>query len=140
MDIESQVHSQFFGKASIETYPICKQCGKNMMRKFDSYGEYFVCFRYKGCFERVAGRNYSKYYKKQFNDGLLGQYKHKAHCIFDKLWKEKGISRKDSYKILQKIMRLPESEAHISKFTIKQCKFLMRELKILGDAIFVLQE
>lgn len=53
----------------------------------------------------------------------------KAHTLFDRLWREEGMPRKDAYRWLQKTMRLPEEKAHIGKFDLKQCQIIISILE-----------
>lgn len=123
-----------------ERLPPCPRCGQTMFRLHDIVGEYFVC-RWKSCNERVSGIPYADYYRKKFKtagNGEDGIWRAKAHGIFDVLWKEKGITRNDSYQVLQKIMGLSEEEAHISKFSKTQCQTLIKRLNEIGDLALVL--
>ena len=84
---------------------------------------------------------HDEWYRKKFftkGDGQDGLMRVKAHGVFDKLWKENGLTRNDSYKVLQKIMNRSEEDAHISRFSAYDCEVLIKRLKELGDAVFVL--
>ena len=65
-------------------------------------------------------------------------WRRKAHEAFDPLWQKEGLTRADSYVVLQKIMKLPEEEAHIAKMDIESCKRLIKILTELGSAAVVL--
>lgn len=56
------------------------------------------------------------------------KWRKKAHKALDKLWKEWGFSRRDAYKILQNLMGRNGREAHISMFTIDECKTLVERI------------
>jgi len=119
--------------------PDCPKCGDRMRRTYDTFGEYFTCFRFDSCNERIAGKSYGKYYTKAFNKKpVIGYWRHKAHKMFDYSWQRYGMTRPASYIALQKIMRKTKEEAHISKFTVDECKHLTEQLDSLGDAITVL--
>lgn len=57
----------------------------------------------------------------------LRLWKRKAHAAFDPLWKYgvfKG-RRKEAYRWLATVMRLPEEKAHIGMFDVAECKRLI---------------
>lgn len=53
------------------------------------------------------------------------EFRTRAHFFFDKLWQEKGMTRQSAYRWLQLVTHLSESDAHIGKFNIKQCKLVI---------------
>lgn len=59
-----------------------------------------------------------------------------AHRVFDRLWKSGKVSRSQAYIILKRIMGFTIQEAHIGRFTIDQCNFLIKNLNELGDKVF----
>tara|TARA_R100000501_G_C2565061_1_gene74178 strand:- start:202 stop:651 length:450 start_codon:yes stop_codon:yes gene_type:complete len=118
--------------------PTCPVCGEKLTLLSDPKGIYGVCFRYGRCTERVHVKTHAKYYQVKYNPTkFLGRLRHQAHLEFDKLWKEYGMSRKEAYKILQKIMRLSEEKAHISKFNEEQCNYLIKLCKEYKDMLTI---
>lgn len=47
--------------------------------------------------------------------------RHKAHLVFDPLWKKGGIERKELYRLLSEFMGIEREHAHIGMFNIEQC-------------------
>lgn len=48
-----------------------------------------------------------------------------THRVFDSLWKEKGMSRTESYLYLQSLMEMTPEQAHIGKFNEDECQKLI---------------
>ena len=71
-------------------------------------------------------------------DRATRQARVRAHYVFDALWKTGRMTRKQSYGVLQKIMRKTECEGHIGMFTREECERLVREIITLGGAIDIL--
>lgn len=44
-----------------------------------------------------------------------------AHERFDTAWKKAGLNRTEAYRVLAKILKCPENEAHIGKCSAPQC-------------------
>src|SRR3990167_3033664 len=89
-----------------EKIPNCPTCGNRMWRLHDPLGEYFICkaVRHGECNQRSPGKMHDEWYRKKFftkGDGQDGLMRVKAHGVFDKLWKENGLTRNDSYKVGQ---------------------------------------
>ena len=58
------------------------------------------------------------------------EWRMKAHAEFDKLWKQYGYTRHQSYDLLATIMKMTRDQAHISNFTKEDCEKLINRLKI----------
>jgi hypothetical protein len=54
-------------------------------------------------------------------DEELRQARSKAHKVFDPLWREGGMSRKQAYKELATYLNIPGSACHIGMFNLEQC-------------------
>lgn len=61
-------------------------------------------------------------------DAETRRARNRAHAVFDRLWKSGQMRRREAYRLMQKIMNLPEREAHIAKFTAAQCELLIDAL------------
>jgi ssDNA-binding Zn-finger/Zn-ribbon topoisomerase 1 len=48
-----------------------------------------------------------------------------AHNVFDTLWKSGRMTRPQAYQVMQELMGLPESQAHIAMFNREQCSKLV---------------
>lgn len=60
----------------------------------------------------------------------LRAWKVKAHAAFDPLWQGPGgMSRRDAYAHMQKIMGMTKNQAHIGKFDVGECQRLVALLK-----------
>lgn len=71
-------------------------------------------------------------------DAETKQSRMKAHEAFDKLWTEHGLSRRESYTVLQKMMGMSADEAHIGRFDIAQCQRLISLCRTHGAALTLL--
>lgn len=49
-----------------------------------------------------------------------------CHQKFDTIWQSHQMTRKQAYRLLQRVMELPESEAHFGNFTKEQCEEFLR--------------
>lgn len=49
-----------------------------------------------------------------------------AHRSFDKIWKDKLLSRSDAYAVLSKHMNLPPEKTHIGMFNVEQSEEVVK--------------
>lgn len=49
----------------------------------------------------------------------------RAHRVFDQVWKNRYLKRREAYQWMRKQMGLSHSQAHISKFNIPKCDQLI---------------
>lgn len=106
----------------------CAECGKLMELRPSRYGLFYGCTGYPACNGthgahpdgQPLGTPASKEVK------LLRM---RAHELFDKMWKEDGLTRKQSYRWLQDAMQMTQEEAHIGKFGKEECQRLIRVLE-----------
>ena len=72
----------------------------------------------------------------QHND--LAMTRCMTHVIFDRLWKDGGMSRTQAYKWLAHEMNLTKQEAHIGNFTVAQCLTvqMLAEAKITANKFY----
>jgi ssDNA-binding Zn-finger/Zn-ribbon topoisomerase 1 len=59
----------------------------------------------------------------------------RAHEVFDRLWKTHNLSRRQAYMIMQRVLDMSADEAHIAKFSIKQCERLISEFGSIGGFV-----
>lgn len=45
-----------------------------------------------------------------------------THQVFDRFWRQRGMSRTAAYRWLAETMKLPEKKAHIGGFEMDQCQ------------------
>jgi len=64
-------------------------------------------------------------------DAETKKWRVRAHKEFNKLYRRNPTKagRRRAYEILQRLMKLHPDDAHIGKFTITQCKELLKHLK-----------
>lgn len=58
----------------------------------------------------------------------LRTWKMKAHAAFDPLWKSGRMSRKDAYRLMQRLLGVGKKDAHIGMFDVGQCRRLVESL------------
>lgn len=111
----------------------CPECGSDLiLRESKKYKRIFWgCITFPECDSGHGAYQYGELRGEPLGipaNKETKQWRMKAHAIFDKLWKDKLMSRKDAYKHLQLIMSIPKDIAHISMFNIYQCKKLIEVL------------
>lgn len=58
--------------------------------------------------------------------------RNETHKVFDRLWKEKHVSRGGAYSWMREVMSLSKDDAHIGLFEIEQCRDLVGLVAALG--------
>ncbi len=111
----------------------CPECGSDLiLRESKKYKRIFWgCITFPKCDSGHGAHQYGELRGEPLGipaNKETKQWRMKAHAIFDKLWKDKLMSRKDAYKHLQLIMNIPKDIAHISMFNIDLCKKLIEVL------------
>lgn len=61
----------------------------------------------------------------------LRALRHRAHVIFDPLWRHKEMLRSDAYRWLAQQLRIPKEECHIGHFDMAQCQAVIAAVKAL---------
>lgn len=97
-------------------------CGK-------SYGNMYICENYPECDSYVGVHKGTNKPLGIMANAEHRELKKKCHAQFDVLWKSGAMSRRTAYSKLQKIMNLPQQEAHIGMFTMSQCRQLLTKLE-----------
>lgn len=109
----------------------CPDCGKRMvLDETNPLKKIFRCSNATRCqVTHLADKNGNP-------RGFVGDKetrKHRiiAHRYFDKLWKPEDatMTRGEAYQLLMELTGLSQKEAHISKFSINQCKELVKKIK-----------
>jgi|SRR6185312_3010121 len=109
----------------------CPYCGKGVVVVDSSviygaghhYGLMKTCQDFPKC-DSYSGHGASLANKE------LRELRKKCHRLFDAKWKAGEITRGESYKWLQRVMKMRHEDAHISKFGIEECKKLLSLLQI----------
>lgn len=82
----------------------------------------YVCARYPVCNAYVAAHRATLLPMGTLANPSLRRKRMEAHAAFNRLWEEGHMSKKEAYRWLQLQMGLPESEAHIAKFSELRCQ------------------
>lgn len=86
----------------------------------------YVCARYPACDSYVAAHKGSRLPMGALANGPLRNKRRQAHTALNWLWEQGLMSRKEAYRWLQVQLGLPESEAHIGKFSELRCEQVIR--------------
>jgi len=86
------------------------------------YEEVYVCARYPACDAYVSAHRESHLPMGALANRQLREKRRQAHIALNKLWERGLMSRKEAYRWLQLQLGLPESEAHIGRFSEFRCE------------------
>ena len=108
----------------------CPYCGAKAVRRSaqvvrrnaGSGEEVYVCARYPVCDAYVAAHRDSRLPMDTLADRTLRQKRRQAHIALNRLWGQGLMTRKEAYRWLQVQLSLPESEAHIGRFSAYRCE------------------
>lgn len=111
----------------------CPYCGRHaVLRKADyvykekALSEYlYVCTGYPECNSYVGVHAHSMLPKGSLANGDLRHKRIETHRMFDAIWKNGILSRKDAYRWMQDIFCLSSHQAHIGEFSEYRCDCLM---------------
>lgn len=82
----------------------------------------YVCARYPTCDAYVSAHRESGLPMGTLANRLLREKRRQAHTALNRLWEQGFMSRKEAYRWLQVQLGLPESEAHIGRFSEYRCE------------------
>ncbi len=104
----------------------CPECEGKLVLRLSRYGLFYGCSNYPICKAAHGAHPDGKPLGVPAN-AETRSWRMKAHDVFDKLYQGESpiMSREEAYGYLQYIMGLSEEDAHISKFTTKQCQELI---------------
>jgi len=107
--------------------PYCKSQAflrpASMVHKYPIPGEeVYVCARYPVCDAYVSAYRENRLPMGTLADKQLRQKRQQAHIALNRLWNQGLMSKKEAYRWLQIQMGLPESEAHIGRFSLLRCE------------------
>ena len=104
----------------------CPYCGSPTQLVNDSeiYGKSFgtKCYVCRPCKAWVGCHKGTDKALGRVADSALRELKHKAHDVFDRIWKEKYLSRTEAYEILSIAFDLPSEQTHIGMFDEDLCR------------------
>lgn len=96
-----------------------------------SYGMIYICFKCDAYCGVHAGTDTAL---GRLANKELRYWKKEAHKYFDKLWKQKHVSRTEAYKRLSEHLKIPAKYTHIGMFSVETCKEVVDWSKmILND-------
>lgn len=112
----------------------CPECGGSMQLKRSKYGLFYGCEHWR---EGCKGTHGAYEDGSPLGDPANAATKKdriQAHRIFDRLWKKDSngkslMTRSKAYSWMQQAMGLRREEAHIGRFTSKQCNELIALVK-----------
>jgi hypothetical protein len=110
----------------------CQYCGKQATFINSSYiygKSYGMIYYCKDCDAYVGVHKGTDKPLGILANAELRGWKKRAHFYFDRLWKDKIMTRKAAYKWLSKQLNKNSSETHIGMFGISDCKRVV-------DAVF----
>lgn len=108
----------------------CGECGSLMvLRKSRKYSNpFYGCSRFPEC-KGAHGAHADGRPLGTPADRKTSAARIVAHDVFDRLWKQKRMSRAQAYAWMRQAMGLSEAEAHIGHFTVAQCERLVSLIK-----------
>ena len=80
------------------------------------------CDAYVGCHKSGSGISDGTAPLGRLANKQLRQAKMQAHFYFDRLWRDKKMSRSKAYAWLASAMKIPPAEAHIGMMDVTQCQ------------------
>lgn len=115
----------------------CPYCGAAAVLREGSYvygersrGEMlYVCLNYPKCDSYVGVHHGTQKPLGTLADAELRNKRIKTHRIFDQIWKNNLMTRKEAYRWMEYFMGLPRHSGHIGKFSEYRCQVLMDKCK-----------
>lgn len=113
-------------------YP-CPDCGAKLVLKNSKHGKFYGCEKWAetkctgaiGC-HPGTDRSLGIPANKETRDLRI-----QAHEVFDELWRNSSMTRRESYRWMEKELNLKPEEAHIGRFNAEQCRQLIERVSIL---------
>ena len=115
----------------------CPYCSKTAVLRKASYvygpdtpvDYLYVCAGYPDCDSYVGVHTGTTYPKGYLANSELRNKRICTHRIFDQIWKQGIMSKKDAYRWIQDIFSLSEKQAHIGFFSEYMCDLLQENCK-----------
>lgn len=116
--------------------PMCPYCGHHAILRSASFiygpqtthtGRFWVCRNYKDCNSYVGTHKegeWKDYPLGSMADESLRTARKVAHNIFDLLWKQKHMTRNESYKWMREIIKALPEDCHIGEMDLKMCNMV----------------
>lgn len=83
--------------------------------------EVYICSRYPACDAYVSAHRENHLPMGTLADKQLREKRRETHAALNRLWEHGLMTRKEAYRWLQVQLSLPESEAHIGRFSEFRC-------------------
>jgi len=120
---------------------ICPYCGGSAVLREDKYvhGDngkgklLYVCKNYPVCDSYVGVHEGTKVPLGTLANAELRNKRIRAHKLFDAVWKNRIMSKKEAYRWIQCMFGIAENDAHIGKFSDYRCDELMRNCTNMLD-------
>ena len=115
----------------------CPYCGRQAILRDASYvykehalDKYlYVCSGYPECDSYVGVHASTLHPKGSLANGDLRHKRIETHRLFDAIWKNGILSRKEAYRWMQDKFSLTSRQAHIGQFSDYRCDCLMYECR-----------
>ena len=112
---------------------ICPYCGARAILRDGTYvygerskGEkLYVCSNYPKCDSYVGVHRGTTNPMGTLADASLRNKRIKTHKIFDLIWKNNLMTRKEAYRWMEYFMGIPKNSGHIANFSDYRCELLM---------------
>lgn len=108
---------------------LCADCGSEMTLKKGKFGKFYSCNRWPECRGGQSAHPSGKPMGRA-GDAETRAARTKAHTAFDTLWQSGVMTRAQAYIWMQRELKIPRSDAHISLFTKRDCELLIAKIKL----------
>lgn len=103
----------------------CVGFGQNGYPYRGNYGYVWLCLK---CGARVGTHKGTKKPLGYPGDTQTQELRKKAHSLFDPIWRNKEMKRKEAYARMAEYLGIPEEKAHISQLELDQLLLLIKGL------------
>ena len=114
----------------------CPYCsGKATLRSSrvvytQDYGNIWVCENYPECDAFVGCHKGTDTPKGTLASEELRELRKHAHWLFDSIWKNGEMTRRQVYKRLAEVLAIPKTRAHIAMLDEDECRQLISSLQL----------
>jgi len=110
--------------------PICPRCNiamrlretRKFLTKTGKYRLFYGCRNWPECQSTVGAHPDGTPCGFPAIDQETKDARHRAHEVFDPLWKFGRIQREDLYRKIAIIMKIPRDKCHVAMFTKEECE------------------
>ena len=114
---------------------VCPYCGNKAVLSDSSviygksYGQVYLCSNYPVCDAFVGVHKGSVKPLGTLANNELRDLRKRAHNLFDRIWRDKEMSRNGAYRWLADKMGLSRKQTHIAMFNESQCRQVIEIMK-----------